>query len=128
MLEDVISYGTGKKATIGRKAAGKTGTSQDYRDAWFIGYSQGLTVGVWVGRDDNLPMENLKAVDQYFLGLISQSANTRGSQWNRDYSSPAAYHNSIQKHRDSLRRRISAVDPRLSPHDLQLVGTRIPSR
>ena len=59
MLEDVISYGTGKKATIGRKAAGKTGTSQDYRDAWFIGYSQGLTVGVWVGRDDNLPMREV---------------------------------------------------------------------
>ena len=59
MLEDVISYGTGKKASIGRRAAGKTGTSQDYRDAWFIGYSQGLTVGVWVGRDDNLPMREV---------------------------------------------------------------------
>lgn len=76
-----------------------------------------------LNRDDNLPMENLKAVDQYFLGLIGQSANTRSSQWNRDYSSPVAYHNSIQKHRDSLRRRIGAVDPRLAPHDLQLVGT-----
>ena len=40
-----------------------------------------------LNRDDNLPMENLKAVDQYFLGLIGQSANTRGSQWKRDYSS-----------------------------------------
>ena len=59
MLEDVISYGTGKKATIGRRAAGKTGTSQEYRDAWFIGYSQGLTAGVWVGRDDNLPMREV---------------------------------------------------------------------
>ena len=59
MLEDVIATGTGKKANIGRTAAGKTGTSQDYRDAWFIGYSEGLTVGVWVGRDDNQPMRKI---------------------------------------------------------------------
>ena len=59
MLEDVIALGTGKKANIGRTAAGKTGTSQDYRDAWFIGYSEGLTVGVWVGRDDNRPMRKI---------------------------------------------------------------------
>ena len=59
MLEDVIVSGTGKKANIGRTAAGKTGTSQDYRDAWFIGYSEGLTVGVWVGRDDNRPMRKI---------------------------------------------------------------------
>ena len=59
MLEDVIARGTGKKADIGRIAAGKTGTSQDYRDAWFIGYSEGLTVGVWVGRDDNRPMRKI---------------------------------------------------------------------
>ncbi len=59
MLEDVIARGTGKKANIGRTAAGKTGTSQDYRDAWFIGYSEGLTVGVWVGRDDNRPMRKI---------------------------------------------------------------------
>ena len=59
MLEDVIARGTGKKANIGRTAAGKTGTSQDYRDAWFIGYSEGLTVGVWVGRDDNRSMRKI---------------------------------------------------------------------
>ena len=59
MLEDVIALGTGKRANIGRTAAGKTGTSQDYRDAWFIGYSEGLTVGVWVGRDDNRPMRKI---------------------------------------------------------------------
>ena len=59
MLEGVIAGGTGKEANIGRTAAGKTGTSQDYRDAWFIGYSGGLTVGVWVGRDDNRPMRKI---------------------------------------------------------------------
>ena len=58
MLEDVIARNR-QKANIGRTAAGKTGTSQDYRDAWFIGYSEGLTVGVWVGRDDNRPMRKI---------------------------------------------------------------------
>ncbi len=59
MLEQVMVTGTGKKANIGRRAAGKTGTSQNYRDAWFIGYSSGLTAGVWVGRDNSLPMEGI---------------------------------------------------------------------
>ena len=52
MMEAVILAGTGKKADIGRQAAGKTGTSQGHRDAWFIGYADGLVAGVWVGRDD----------------------------------------------------------------------------
>ncbi|MCX7913437.1 MAG: PBP1A family penicillin-binding protein [Thermodesulfovibrionales bacterium] len=52
MLKDVILYGTGMRANIGRSAAGKTGTTNDYRDAWFIGYTHGLVAGVWVGYDD----------------------------------------------------------------------------
>lgn len=49
VLEDVIRYGTGKRAQIGRPAAGKTGTTQDYRDAWFVGYTPDLVTAVWVG-------------------------------------------------------------------------------
>ncbi|HEX8947879.1 MAG TPA: PBP1A family penicillin-binding protein, partial [Dissulfurispiraceae bacterium] len=52
MMEDVISYGTGMRANIGRPAAGKTGTSNDYKDAWFIGYTPQLVGCVWVGYDD----------------------------------------------------------------------------
>tara|TARA_B100001123_G_scaffold427150_2_gene542297 strand:+ start:1436 stop:3256 length:1821 start_codon:yes stop_codon:yes gene_type:complete len=52
MMEEVILAGTGKQADIGRQAAGKTGTSQGHRDAWFIGYAGELVAGVWVGRDD----------------------------------------------------------------------------
>ncbi len=54
MLKNVINYGTGRKAkVIGRPLAGKTGTTNDYRDAWFIGYSPSLVCGVWVGYDSN---------------------------------------------------------------------------
>ncbi|MDG2284948.1 MAG: penicillin-binding transpeptidase domain-containing protein, partial [Alphaproteobacteria bacterium] len=59
MLEQVIRSGTGKRAAIGRPAAGKTGTSQDHRDAWFVGYAGDLVVGVWVGRDDARPMNGV---------------------------------------------------------------------
>jgi penicillin-binding protein 1A len=52
MLEDVIKYGTGARANIGRPAAGKTGTSNDYKDAWFVGYTPELSAAVWVGFDD----------------------------------------------------------------------------
>jgi penicillin-binding protein 1A len=59
LLERVVSMGTGRSARIDRTAAGKTGTSSDFRDAWFIGYSGDLVVGVWVGNDDNKPMNRV---------------------------------------------------------------------
>jgi penicillin-binding protein 1A len=53
MLEEVIQFGTGIAAKqLGRPAAGKTGTTQDYTDAWFIGFTPQITSGVWVGFDD----------------------------------------------------------------------------
>ena len=56
MLHQVIAEGTGRNAALsGRLAAGKTGTSQDNRDAWFIGYTGNEAAGVWFGNDDNSP-------------------------------------------------------------------------
>jgi len=59
LLELAVERGTGREADFGGFAAGKTGTSQDHRDAWFIGFSDNLVAGVWVGRDDNSPMEDI---------------------------------------------------------------------
>ncbi len=59
MLQAVVTSGTGRAAAIDRPVAGKTGTSQDYRDALFIGFSAELTTGVWVGNDDNSPMNKV---------------------------------------------------------------------
>ena len=56
MLSDVLTMGTGKKARIERKAGGKTGTSQKFRDAWFVGYDKNVLTGVWLGNDDGRPM------------------------------------------------------------------------
>jgi penicillin-binding protein 1A len=56
MMEQTLISGTARKAEIpGWQAAGKTGTSQDFRDAWFIGYTADLIAGVWLGNDDNSP-------------------------------------------------------------------------
>ena len=53
MLEEVIQFGTGIEAKVlKRPAAGKTGTTQDYTDAWFVGFTPQITAGVWVGFDD----------------------------------------------------------------------------
>lgn len=55
IMGKVILSGTGTAARLDRDAAGKTGTSEEYRDAWFVGYTADLTTGVWVGRDDDKP-------------------------------------------------------------------------
>jgi penicillin-binding protein 1A len=56
MLQETLTSGTAHSADLpGWQAAGKTGTSQDYRDAWFIGYTANLVTGVWLGNDDGAP-------------------------------------------------------------------------
>ena len=60
MMRQVITSGTGTKARVaGFDIAGKTGTTSDYRDAWFVGYTGGFVTAVWVGRDDNTPMKGV---------------------------------------------------------------------
>ncbi|HUN52328.1 MAG TPA: PBP1A family penicillin-binding protein [Candidatus Sulfotelmatobacter sp.] len=59
LLAGVVESGTGRAALLDRPAAGKTGTTQDFRDAWFIGYTADLVAGVWVGNDDAEPMKRV---------------------------------------------------------------------
>ncbi|NOX82328.1 MAG: PBP1A family penicillin-binding protein [Alphaproteobacteria bacterium] len=60
MLYQVMHSGTGRRAELGlRQAAGKTGTTNDWRDAWFVGFTGQLITGVWVGNDDYTPMEKI---------------------------------------------------------------------
>jgi penicillin-binding protein 1A len=61
MMEDVVRHGTGWRAkALGRPVAGKTGTTNDYRDAWFVGYTKDLVATVWVGFDDMRPLGPLE--------------------------------------------------------------------
>jgi len=77
MLRAVVTGGTGIAAYIsGLYTAGKTGTTQDYRDAWFVGYAGGDVIAVWVGNDDNSPMKNVTGgtVPAQIFKQIAQAA------------------------------------------------------
>ncbi len=59
LLQSVVANGTGRSAELGRPTAGKTGTTSSNKDAWFIGFSSGITTSVWMGRDDNRALPGL---------------------------------------------------------------------
>lgn len=93
MLMNVPVAGTGRGAYIGRPMAGKTGTSSDFKDAWFIGFVPQLVTGVWVGNDDNTPMKkvtggNLPAViwRNYMTAAVSNlpAASVPNSAYSTD--------------------------------------------
>ena len=60
LLQSAVMTGTGRAAQLGRPVAGKTGTTSSNKDGWFIGFSSGLTTGVWMGRDDARPIGGLQ--------------------------------------------------------------------
>jgi penicillin-binding protein 1A len=59
LLQTAVNTGTGRAAQIGRPVAGKTGTTSSGKDGWFLGFSSGITTGVWMGRDDARPIPGL---------------------------------------------------------------------
>ncbi len=72
MLEGVVQFGTGTAANIGRPQAGKTGTGQDYQDAWFMGYVPQLATGVWVGwAKAEIPMPYIPGYGTGFGGVLA---------------------------------------------------------
>ncbi|HZZ88435.1 MAG TPA: PBP1A family penicillin-binding protein [Caulobacteraceae bacterium] len=87
MLKTVITAGTGTGANIGRPAAGKTGTSQSYRDAWFVGFTPDLLTAVWVGNDNGAPMAKVTggelpaAIWKRFMTIAEKSYPSRDFPW-----------------------------------------------
>ncbi|HVS84198.1 MAG TPA: transglycosylase domain-containing protein [Gaiellaceae bacterium] len=70
-LEGVISHGTGRSASIGRPAAGKTGTAENYQDAWFCGYVPQLATCVWIGYPKaEIPLEGVEGVGAVYGGTL----------------------------------------------------------
>jgi len=80
VLASVVREGTGRAARINGPSAGKTGTSQGYRDAWFVGFTPDIIVGVWVGNDDNSPTRNVTGGDlpaRIWNEFVTQSVAAR---------------------------------------------------
>jgi penicillin-binding protein 1A len=79
MMVEVVLTGTGKSARLDeRPSAGKTGTTQDYHDAWFVGFTSDLVTGVWVGNDNNAPMVKVtggKLPSQIFRTFMESAEN-----------------------------------------------------
>ena len=87
MLKTVITAGTGTGANIGRPAAGKTGTSQNWRDAWFVGFTPDVLTAVWVGNDDGRPMAKVTGGElpaqiwKRFMTVAERAAPPRDFPW-----------------------------------------------
>ncbi|HEY1300266.1 MAG TPA: PBP1A family penicillin-binding protein [Stellaceae bacterium] len=94
LMQGVVEYGTGRAAALGGGfVAGKTGTSQDYRDAWFIGFDDRLVAGVWVGNDDDSPMRRVVGGSlpaQIWKRFMTAAAPLLGGQGMQVSSAPEA--------------------------------------
>lgn len=80
LLQTAVNTGTGKAAQIGRPVAGKTGTTSSNKDGWFIGFSSGVTTGVWMGRDDAKRVDGLqggRAPAQAFAAFMRYAVKDR---------------------------------------------------
>src|ERR1043165_7144734 len=92
LLQGVVEHGTGRDAALGRPTAGKTGTTSSNKDGWFIGFSSGLTTGVWMGRDDNRALPGLTgghAPARAFHDLMARAvANRPVEQFQLDATGP----------------------------------------
>ena len=106
LLQLVVERGTGREADLGTFSAGKTGTSQDNRDAWFVGFTEPLVVGVWVGNDDDTPMKGVTggsipariwrqfmqaAMTEPLTGLTAETATAAGAGRRRNAGTVLQY-------------------------------------
>ncbi len=83
LLQGVVTNGTGRAADLGRPTAGKTGTTSSNRDGYFVGFSSGITTGVWMGRDDNRRLAGLsggRAPAQAFRAYMSRAVANRAPE------------------------------------------------
>ncbi|AWB23679.1 PBP1A family penicillin-binding protein [Methylobacterium currus] len=93
LLSAVVREGTGKNARVSVPAGGKTGTTQDSRDAWFVGFAGDLVVGVWLGNDDNTPMAGVTGGDmpaQIWHDFVTQALAARAKASKSETARPEA--------------------------------------
>ncbi len=109
MLQETLLTGTARKAQLpGWQAAGKTGTSQDFRDAWFVGYTSRLVTGVWLGNDDNSPTRKASGgnlpveIWSRYMAIALQGAPVAGLPSASSRADPAGVDEIVAKPLDDL--------------------------
>ncbi len=141
MLAETLSSGTARRSQIpGWQTGGKTGTSQDFRDAWFIGYTSKLTTGVWLGNDDGTPTKrgtggSLAAVvwQRFMLDAHRGQQASAIPGAGRSYASEPATSPrtegapTVLPDRQAVARSAAPIQPRVRPADPQTTGS-VPHR
>jgi 1A family penicillin-binding protein len=122
LLVGVLRNGTGRAAALDGFAAGKTGTSQNYGDAWFIGFNDSLVAGVWVGNDDHTPMKRVTggslpaAIWKRFM-TEAATAMTRAQPAAAEAKQPAAEASSQPAAEASSKQSATVASPQQSAAD-----------
>ena len=117
MLKTVIVSGTGTGANIGKPAAGKTGTTDDYKDAYFVGYTPNIVAGVWVGDDNNRKMAGLTGGTvpaRIWKDIMTVATEKYG---NKDFDYPEIKLNGSGKSIGEEKDDENAENPAASPND-----------
>jgi len=112
LLSEVVATGSGRAARFGRPAYGKTGTSQDFRDAWFIGFTDRLVAGVWIGNDNGAPMKKVTGggLPAQLWRDVMQAAYGEGRYKSQPTPKPApAQPNPAQEEPNALRRFLDGI-------------------
>jgi penicillin-binding protein 1A len=123
MMKGVITHGTGVHAAFGRPAAGKTGTSQTWRDAWFVGFTPDWLCGVWVGDDDNRPMNKVSGggvpaeIWRRFMLAAHKDVPVRDFPFMGEAPAPAAPAADAERVSDAEIDRSYRDDPPAAPQD-----------
>jgi len=137
LMQSAVSAGTGRAAQIGRPVAGKTGTTSSNKDGWFLGFSSGLTTGVWMGRDDARPVPGLqggtapaRAFAAYMRVAVADrpvepfETQVKLPQWQLEPDAEAYYGNSDQPAPQQQQQQLydeqgNPIPPDVRPYDNQ---------
>ena len=126
-----VEWGTGKAAKIGRPAAGKTGTSQDFRDAWFVGFTRELVAGAWFGNDDGRPMTKVTGGGlpaKLWARIMTRALENHAPQPLAGGDVAVAVSDQIEGFLDRLIGRLTGASPSRSPPESKPRSTSFPTR
>ena len=127
MLRATVEKGSGRRARLQVIAYGKTGTSQEYRDAWFVGFAGNLVVGVWVGNDDFAPMKRVTggSLPAEIWATFMREAIELDEQFDHDLPQIAAFPSELREDRPEVQIASGATAPKAARKRSTTKNTRV---